>query len=88
MVDFIKRTGEVTSGLVGAIKTGARTPTAFSVGGGVGSNDYRKSYSSTIKIEQGAIQIVTPKFNDSDAQNMFKMIERQAHVRGLRFATN
>ena len=88
MVDFIKRTGEVTSGLVGAIKTGARTPTAFSVGGGAGSNDYRKSYSSTIKIEQGAIQIVTPKFNDSDAQNMFKMIERQAHVRGLRFATN
>ena len=86
MVDFIKRTGAVTSDLVGAIRTGARTPTAsFAGGGGVGasSNDNRKY--STIQIQSGAIVINTPKFGESDAHNMFRLIERQARMRGLAF---
>jgi len=89
MVDFIKRTGAVTSDLVGAIRSGARTPVAaFAGGGGVGASDNRKTYSSTIQIQPGAIVINTPKFGEGDAQNMFRLIERQARYRGLKFATN
>ena len=88
MVDFIKRTGAVTSDLVSAIRTGARTPTAsFAGGGGVGasSNDNRKTYSSTIQIQPGAIIINTPKFSSADGQELFRQIEKQARMRGLAF---
>jgi len=52
-----------------------------------GQNTYnqQKSYSS-INMEAGSIQIITPKFGESDAQNIFQLIERQARMRGLKFA--
>ena len=50
------------------------------------SYDQRKSYTSSINIEPGAIQIITPKFDESDAQNIFRLLERQAKMRGLKFA--
>jgi phage-related protein len=93
MVDFIKRTGAVTGDLINAIGTGARTPVAaFAGGGSVGnpmSSTYnqQKSYSNSIYIQPGAIQINTPKFGENDAQEIFRLIERQARNRGLRFAT-
>jgi len=49
------------------------------------SYDQRKSYSSTssINIMPGAINIITPKFSEADGQDMFRIIERQAKMRGL-----
>ena len=81
MVDYIKRTGTITGDLVGAIQSGAKTPTGFSEGGGVGA-------SSTIIIGAGAITINTPKFSEDDAEEMFDVIERKAKDRGLKFATD
>ena len=79
MVDFIKKTGTVTGNLIDAIKTGTKTPTASFAGGGGVSNPI----SNTINIGAGAIVINTPKFGEADAQNMFRLIERQAKMRGL-----
>jgi len=45
----------------------------------------QKSYSNSINIQPGAINIVTPKFSDTDAKNMFRLIEREAKMRGLAF---
>lgn len=91
MVDFIKRTGAVTGNLVDAIRSGTRTPVpAFATGGSVSnpiSNTYnqQRSYSNPINIQPGAIQIITPKFSDEDAKEMFRLIEREAGYRGLAF---
>ncbi|MBA7519316.1 hypothetical protein ES705_11394 [subsurface metagenome] len=48
------------------------------------SYDQRKNYTSSINIQPGAIQIITPKFSDADGQEMFRIIERQAKMRGLK----
>ncbi|GAH55666.1 unnamed protein product, partial [marine sediment metagenome] len=48
------------------------------------SYDQRKSYSSSINIMPGAINIITPKFSEADGQEMFGIIERQAKMRGLK----
>jgi len=79
MVDYIKRSGNITGDLVDAIQSGTKTPTGFAGGGGV-------SPSRNITIGAGAIVINTPKFSEDDAQEMFEMIERQAKNRGLEFA--
>lgn len=50
------------------------------------SYDQRKSYTSSINIMAGAIQIITPKFDESDAQELFTLIEQQAKMRNLEFA--
>jgi len=86
MVDFIKQTGSITGGLIDAIKTGARTPMAFAGGGGVSSSSYdnRKNYTSSIQIMPGAINIVTPKFSSADGQELFRQLERQIKMRGLK----
>lgn len=81
MVDFIKRTGTITGDLIDAVRTGARTSIASFAGGGNVSNPI----SNTININAGAIIINTPKFGESDAQEMFRLIERQAKMRGLAF---
>jgi len=96
MTDFIKRFKAIPQNLVGAIAGGLQTPTpAFAGGGSVGAipagqNTYnqQKSSSTSVNIGAGAIIINTPKFGESDAQNMFRLIERQAKYRGLKFATN
>lgn len=50
------------------------------------SYDQRKSYTSTssINIMPGAIQIITPKFSEADGHEMFRIIEDQARMRGLK----
>jgi hypothetical protein len=96
MTDFIKRFKAIPQNLVGAIAGGFPTPTpAFADGGSVGAMpagqntyDQRSNYSTSINIGAGAIVINTPKFGESDAQTMFRLIERQAKNRGLKFATN
>ena len=96
MTDFIKRFKAIPQNLVGAIAGGLQTPTpAFAGGGSVGgisagqnTYDQRSNYSTSVNIGAGAIVINTPKFSESDAQNMFRLIERQAKYRGLKFATN
>jgi len=47
--------------------------------------DQRKSWASKIQIMPGAIVINTPKFGEGDAQEIFRLIERQARNRGLAF---
>jgi len=50
------------------------------------SYDQRKSYSSSssINIGSGAFNVITPKFSEADGQEMFRIIERQAKMRGLK----
>jgi len=48
------------------------------------SYDQRKSYSNSINIQPGAINIVTPKFSSLDGQELFRQLERQIKMRGLK----
>ena len=47
----------------------------------------QKSYSNPINIQPGAIQIITPKFSNADGQELFKQLERQIKMRGLKLVT-
>ena len=47
------------------------------------SYDQSRSYSS-INIQPGAINIVTPKFSNADGQELFRQLEQQIKMRGLK----
>jgi len=51
-----------------------------------GQNTYnqQKSYANSINIQPGAINIITPKFTSADGQELFRQLERQIKMRGLK----
>jgi len=47
-------------------------------------NTTNNKSTSTLNIQPGAINIVTPKFSSADGQELFRQLERQIKMRGLK----
>jgi len=46
--------------------------------------DQSNNNSTSLNIQPGAINIVTPKFSSADGQELFRQLERQIKMRGLK----